>query len=577
MPTPTAHSPRHFRIVCGVLLLVIVCAYWPIIHNDFVRFDDYTYIVENRHVSSGLSLDNLRWAFSTLHSANWHPLTWISHMADCRLFGLRPGGHHVVSLVLHAVNTLLLLLFLRHSTGAFWRSAFVAALFALHPLNIESVAWAAERKNVLSTLFWLLTLLAYVKYVRRPAAVRYGMLVALFALGLMCKAMLVTMPLILLLLDYWPLRRLTEAPMIWPRIREKLPLFALAILVAIVTWFAQHHGGAVVAAQFSPVAERVAHACLSVVAYCHKVAWPVNLSAYYPYHSPTGWYRIGGAALFILTATIGAVYTRRRYPWLLVGWLWFIISLLPVIGLIRIGGQDIADRYMYVPGIGLFIVAAWGLGECGVWRPARFAIIALAGVSVVAAGMLSHVQTYIWKNSYTLFNRAIAVSPDNFFAYNSLGLALFHDGKVRTALAGFTQAVTIEPRFELGWYNKGLSLYYLDRKQEALDALQEAARRGQNNADIDQVMGWIYRDLKRDSAAIVNVRRALLKEPACAECCKDLGGIFLHKGEIDSARFYFKRALTIKPDYQLAWEGLRAVRLRCDSLGAIGPRAQDSK
>ncbi len=349
--------------ICLLLALVTALLYWPITSHDFVSFDDQEYITENPHVTPGLTWDGIAWAMSAGYASNWHPLTWISHMADCSLYGLHPGGHHLTNLLLHVANTVLLFLLLYQLTGAVWRSACVAALFAWHPVHVESVAWASERKDVLSTLFWILTLIAYSHFKSQISNLRsrqmwYFAALIFFALGLMCKPMLVTLPFVLLLLDFWPLQAASPGhPRAWPRLLvEKIPFFLLAGIASVVTYLVQKHGGAVSSLEVAPLSSRLANALVAYLRYVGKSIWPAHLAAMYPYvkHWPALW--VITAAVLVAGLSILFLLRARTSPWLIVGWLWFLGTLVPTIGLVQVGAQSMADRYTYIPGIGLFLL-----------------------------------------------------------------------------------------------------------------------------------------------------------------------------------------------------------------------------
>jgi hypothetical protein len=457
-------------LVCLGLALAVLVVFLPATRHEFVNYDDLEYVTQNGHVQAGLMWESVAWALSSTQASNWHPLTWLSHMLDCQLYGLKAGGHHLTNLLLHAVNTLLLFLVLRQMTGATWRSAFVAALFGLHPLHVESVAWVAERKDVSSTLFWMLTLWTYALYVARgegggargeggasnlrsaqhatqitrpssgltqSATLHYSLALVCFALGLMAKPMLVTLPFVLLLLDYWPLGRLqrstsnAQLPMIRRLIYEKLPFFALALASSLVTFVVQRKGGAVSSLTTLSVGARIANAAVSYARYLGKTFWPDNLSVLYPH--PGHWlvWQVAGAGLLLAGGTAGALALRRRRPYLPVGWLWYVGTLVPVIGLVQVGIQSMADRYMYVPAIGVFIMLAWGLWDLTAgWRGQRVALATGGAVALACCGAVTRSQVGYWTNSETLFRRAVQVTKKNYLAYNNLGYYLSGQGRV---------------------------------------------------------------------------------------------------------------------------------------------------
>ena len=450
-------SPEKLsRVLCLFLIAATLVVYNRVNQNSFVNFDDDRYITENAHVRAGLTWGTIRWAFSSLEQANWHPLTWLSHALDCQLFRLNPDGHHYVNLLLHAVNAMLLFLILQRATGFTWRSFAVAALFALHPINVESVAWASERKNVLSMLFFLLALGAYGWYVRKPEVRRYLVVAALFALGLMAKPQVITFPLVLLLWDYWPLGRVGSTHEFSNKVAqrgfsslviEKLPLFALSAASAIITMKAQSAGGAVRSEIEYPFAVRFGNALLAYARYLGKAVWPSHLAAMYPHpgESLQAWQAV--AAALLLGFISAGVWAARRRRYLLVGWLWFLGTLVPMIGLVQVGGQSMADRYAYLPLIGLFVMIAWGVADWAQHKhlPTRWLGIPTVLVLLIFS-LLTHRQLAYWHDSITLWSHALEVTSRNFVAEDSLGGALVNEGEYEQAIPHFRSAVEIYPR-----------------------------------------------------------------------------------------------------------------------------------
>jgi len=435
---------RPAPLVTAALLGAAFLAYLPLLHNGFVLYDDHLYITENMRVRAGLTWSNIRWALTSQEQGNWFPLTWLSHLADVQLYDLRAWGHHLTSLLLHLANTALVFFVLRALTGAVGRSAAVAALFALHPLHVESVAWASERKDVLCAFFWLLATAAYVRYARRPAAGRSALVAVLVACSLMSKPLAVTLPLTLLLLDVWPLGRLgPRGTPIARLVLEKLPLVALAAGASVLTYRAQLLGGAVAdPALFTP-ALRVGNAVLAYARYLGKTFWPQKLSVLYFYHSQrAGGWEVAAAGAALAAATLLLVLARRRRPALAIGWLWFLGVLVPMIGLVQVGVQGFADRYTYVPHIGLFVAIVWGLNDLVVRRPRlRPALAGLCVAALVAFGALTFTQAAIWRNSSTLFGQALTVSPDNLMVEMMLGRALTKEGRIEEANTHFLRAL----------------------------------------------------------------------------------------------------------------------------------------
>jgi protein O-mannosyl-transferase len=440
--------------------VITVIVFAPIRQYDFVSWDDTYYVTENANVRAGLSWPGVSWALTTGDMYYWHPVTWVSHMLDVELYGLNAGGHHLSNLFLHIASTLLLFGLLRRMTGALGRSAFVAALFAVHPLHVESVAWVAERKDVLSTFFWMLTLWAYVSYVRKPGWGRYLAALVCFALGLAAKPMLVTLPLALLLLDVWPLGRLsiiavppnrlqpTSTPTRWSvfvrLVGEKVPFIALAIGSAAVTFANQLRVGAVQDLGAVPFESRVANALASYVVYIGRMMWPARLAAFYPYPRSFSWWWAGAASLVLLAASLGALRMARRHSYVLVGWLWYLATLLPVIGLVQVGGQSTADRFTYIPLIGLFVIVSWGIPDLlARWSYRRVALPAAAGLAILACAATARLQVQHWKDSLALWTHAVEVTTGNDLAHAKLGDLLAKEGQTNEAIAHYFEAARI--------------------------------------------------------------------------------------------------------------------------------------
>ena len=463
-------TPRLRTIIfCLCLILVSSAVFEGVRTHQFV-FDDLGFISRNSVVKDGLTGNGFTWAFTTRLMGIWHPVTWLSHMVDCQLFGVAPAGHHLMNLFFHITNTLLLFLLLLFCTKAEWPSFIVAALFAIHPLHVESVAWVAERKDVLSAFFWLLTMWAYVGYVRHPGLRRYALVLIGFSLGLMAKPMLVTLPLVLLLWDYWPLRRWapqgaaaaeTGQPvgnLPYPRISlkrlvwEKIPLLILVVLFSLVTVYAQKAGAMVVSLANIPLGARISNALVAYVSYLGKTVVPINLAVLYPHpgNAILGWQALGaGLGLALLSWMI--IRRAVRYPYLLVGWLWFLGTLVPVIGLVQVGTQAMADRYTYIPLIGLFIMAAWGMADLlDRWRCPKFLLPLVAGVMIVVLGTVARFQVGHWRNAVSLFQHTLSVTQNNLLIQGALGEALYFRGEVDQALVHFQEAFRLDPPLGLG-------------------------------------------------------------------------------------------------------------------------------
>ncbi len=498
MKTETANRPLEGRWIRALFLAALSAAtlgvYWQTTGFGFLRYDDPEYISDNLLVRSGLTLEGLSWAFTTFHFANWHPVTWLSHMSDVSLFGMGAGWHHLASAILHCANAVLLFLAARRLTGASLRSGIVAALFALHPLHVESVAWLSERKDVLSGLFFMLTLLAYDRYVRRGGAGRYLGVVAFFALGLMAKAMLVTLPFVLLLLDFWPLGRTSLAPPAdgserkrtsWGHLLlEKVPLLAMALASSAVTVAAQRTGGTVAGFETLPAAARGGNAVVSYALYLYRTFIPASLGVFYPH--PGGGHpawKIVSALLLVVAISAFSFRKRREYPWLIVGWLWFLGMLVPVIGLVQIGAQAMADRYTYLPLIGVFVVAAWGSALLVSRTGLRNLLAPLWTVALVSLAILSWRQAGTWRDTETVFRRAVAVTGDNWVAHLNLGWAVEEKGRLDEAEWHYREVLRIDPSNPYAHNNIGAIRFRQDRFGEAVHHFREALRRKPDYAE----------------------------------------------------------------------------------------------
>jgi hypothetical protein len=455
----------HPAIVSGVLVLAIAAVYAQVRQFYFVDWDDGDYVTTNPHVLAGLRWSGVVWAFTTWRAGNWHPLAWLSHMLDQTLYGDWAGGHHLTSVLLHAVNSVLLFLLFRRMTGAVGRSAVVAGLFALHPLHVESVAWVSERKDVLSTCFAFLALHAWVSWTRTGRGLSYGLALGAFVLGCLSKPMVVTLPGVMLLLDLWPLRRVP--PVTRAVLREKAPFVAVAVVVSGITLVAQHD--AIASTETLPLGMRPPNVVLSYVAYLRSTLWPKGLAYFYPYREQTGLWLPLAAGLLLLVITIGAVRTARTVPYVTVGWLWYLGTLVPVIGIVQAGVQAMADRFTYVPLIGIFVIVVWGAVDLATrWRVPPAVPRALAAVALVASGVLSHRQAATWRNDRALLQHALAVTDGNYVALNMLGAAFDRDGRWEEARRYFEAAVAVRPRFHEAHFNLGLVLASMGLPAEAI-------------------------------------------------------------------------------------------------------------
>jgi protein O-mannosyl-transferase len=532
------------RYFLGVLLagLVFACLS-PVLQNRFTVYDDPEYVTENPHVNTGLNRQNAAWALTAAHSSNWHPLTWMSHALDCSIFGLSPRDHHLTSLLLHAFNTLLLFLWLSGATGSMVRSVFVALVFGLHPLHIESVAWVSERKDVLSTFFGLLVLLAYTAYAKRPGVARYAAVAICFAASLLSKQMLVTLPVVLLLLDCWPLGRKGPRGRL---ILEKLPLLALSAFAAAATIWAQRLAGSVSGIEQLPIGFRLANAVVSYAAYLVKTLWPVNLAVFYPFPVSIPAWKIAASGLAILAVSFAAVAARRRYPWIAVGWFWYLITLLPVIGIVQVGMQAMADRYMYIPMIGLLVATAWSFSG---------RVAAAAGaVAVVACAIVSWRQLPVWKDGVALFTHAIAVTENNFVAHDNLGIEFDRRGRYDEALEHYRGTLRIKPgdrhgeaNYAQANFDKGERLFAAGKLDDALAVFREGLRYRPRNALAHAGTGLILSQQQQLPAAIAALRRAVEIDPTLAKAHMGLGVALAWSGKPAEARKSFEDTLRYDP------------------------------
>lgn len=487
--TRTPSSTLKLGVVCAALVVAVLAVYSRAARDSFVDYDDPVYVTANPHVRAGPTAETLAWALTTGSHANWQPLTWISHAVDWRLFGEKPGRHHMVSVAFHAADAALLLLALFLMTGALWRSAAVAALFALHPLHVESVVWISERKDVLSTFFLMLVLVTYAFHARRPRRATRFLVPVLMALGLAAKPMLVTLPFVLLLLDAWPLRRYDVARGLPPRslVVEKIPLFALSAASSVITWTVQQRGGAMTSSEVLPFAARLANALVSYVTYLGRMVWPTKLGVLYPIDfSIPPWKEL--AAIAILAALTGAaVAARRRAPYLLTGWLWYLGTLVPVIGLVQVGVQSSADRYTYVPAIGIFLAVAWGLADLfGRASVGKAALATVAALALAACSIQTWRQIGYWKDSIALFTHTLEVTSGNYVIENNLGGALLRAGRTDEAIAHFEAARRIRPDYASALSNLGLARQNQGRLGEAIALYRQALK-----ADRDHVEAWL--------------------------------------------------------------------------------------
>jgi hypothetical protein len=533
------HERRSFILVCLGLALITLAVYWPIMHDDFVNFDDRQYIVENPHVNSGVTASNIAWAFKSGEASNWHPLTWISHMIDCSLFGLNPAGHHFGNLFFHIVNTLLVFTILSLLTGATWRSAFVAALFAWHPMRVESVAWAAERKDVLSGFFFLLTLLAWTQFVRRSnthsskSKLFYMLALISFACGLMSKPMVVTLPFVLLLLDVWPLQRFDDLTIrrFGKLVLEKIPFFIVATVGSVVTFLVQNKE----AVSHPALQAQLANIFLSYIGYISKLIWPTNLAVIYPLSRHLPVLPTIGAAILLLICSLLVINHRRRYPYLFTGWFWFVGMLVPTIGIVQIGSATMADRYTYLPGIGFFILIAWGASEFIKGAPQLKKYLPIAA-SIALVGLLgvTSVQIGYWQNTLKLFYHAVSVTSGNYAAENLLGKAFEEYGDNDRALVCYSDSVAIEPKFPPSQYNLAVCLLTLGRTNDALAHFRICAQFPDQDAQTDYALGFYLNRCGAPREAVQLLQRAIEQQPQFPQAQSLLGKIVVAHPKLTS-------------------------------------------
>jgi protein O-mannosyl-transferase len=549
--------PKFPRIaaICFVLTVLTVAAFWQVKDNGFITYDDVAYVTQNPQVQGGLSISGLRWAFTATAAGYWHPLTWLSHMLDWQLYGADPRGHHLTSLFFHVINTLLLFWVLVRFTRRLWPAALVAALFAWHPLHVESVAWAAERKDVLSAFFWLLTMWAYLRYVERPGTWRYLVILVCFALGLMAKPMVVTEPLVLLLLDYWPLGRWPGQAVIttgrrktklapeggvrrsaWRLVREKVPLLVLAAIFCLITIIMQSQAWAVISTDLLPFWPRLQNALVSYVSYLVMMFWPLHLAIYYPhplsglpYSTGLPWWQVAGAGLILAGVTALVYRGARRFPYLPVGWLWYLVTLVPVIGLLQAGGQAMADRFTYIPLIGIFLILAFGVSDWAGGIKLRQGVIAAAWcLALMACLLLTWRQVGYWRDSESLFTHTVKVTANNYLAYANLGLAYDQMGRRHEAIASFYQALRLNPKMH----------------------------------DVCNILGIDLAERGDVAAAIPLFQQAIRQHPEMDEAYHNLGLAYLKQGRSSEAREMFQAALKKNPGNAGAREMLKALQGR---------------
>ncbi len=565
-----SRSPRRLNGCVGiVLVLVTLTTFWPVKNFEFVALDDDVYVTENSHVQSGLSWDSLIWSFK-IHSSEWHPLTWLSHMADYTLYGLSPQGHHFTNLLFHSANTLILFLVLSRIFQNVWVSGLMAMLFGIHPLRIESVAWVAERKDVLSAFFWTLSMWAYLSYVERGGTKRYLVVFLFFILGLMAKPMVVTLPFILLLLDYWPLGRVqfkspqAAAHSQLPRLEnqkdssstifqlfiEKIPFFILSLLLCFLTLFVARSGGAVKSIESYPVGMRISNALVSYIHYIGKMFWPHPLACFYPYPDNIPLWQAVGAGSLVLAISILAVRSARKHPYFFVGWFWYLITLVPVIGLVQAGDQAMADRFTYLPLIGLlFIIAGGSAAFLKESRHRKTILFACACFLIVVCAVGTRSQMKYWQDSRTLFERAVQVTSNNYLAHNNLGAVLVDGGKFEEAIPHFAEALRIKPNYADAHYNLANALAKQGNVREAIEHHQAALQITPRDVRVRNRLGVLLAGQGRYQEAVGYFEEVLRIDPAYADAYNNIGVALSEQGRYQEAIKHFQEALRLNPNF----------------------------
>jgi Tfp pilus assembly protein PilF len=551
-------SHHNFRewLIAFFLILGTLMVFWPVLNYEFINYDDDTYVSENPHIQDGLTWEGIKWAFSmdsgsaSQHADFWIPMTFISHMITIELFGLDPGGHHLVNLMIHIMNTALLFWALRNLTGALWKSGFVAALFAIHPLHIESVAWVTERKDVLSTLFWILTLWAYLFYTKRPEVYRYLLVAFTFSLGLMAKPMVMTLPFVLLLLDYWPLQRIHwgDHRTTLKRVLEKSPLIILTGICLMLTLLVQQKWETVGSLEAFPLGSRIGNALISYSSYIGKMFWPLDLAVLYPHPgNQLPLELIVGSALLLLAITILTVWWSSKAPYLIVGWLWFLGTLVPVIGLIQVGQQAMADRYTYIPLIGLFIIIAWGIPDLiPKWRHQKLFLSLGAGLILPSLMVIAWFQVQHWRNSISLFKHAIETTGTNYVSYHNLGLAFQTEGRFEEAIGEYQKAMAIKPNAALH-NNMGVIFEKQGLFNEAIREYQEAVALRAHYARPHYNLANVYFRQERLNEAILEYQKAITITPNYLEAHLNLGKAYGRTGQLEKAIQEFNTVLKLNP------------------------------
>jgi tetratricopeptide (TPR) repeat protein len=568
----TLYRIRLEILICLFLVLATFAVYWQVREFSFVNYDDDSYVTDNPHVRDGLTFENVEWAFSTGYASNWFPMTWLSHMLDCQLYGLDPAGHHLTSVVLHILNSVLLFCAFRTMAGDVWQSGFAAALFALHPLHVESVAWVAERKDVLSTLFWMLTIWSYANYVTCKGKGAYLLTLVLFALGLMAKPMLVTLPFVLLLLDLWPLRRMSATPRtgsgdglrkgstLLSLILEKWPFLMLAAASSTATFIAQRSGGAVRSLEEWPLDVRIGNALVSYVAYLGRALVPRDLAVFYPHTGAPPTLQVALACVLLVVVSLVVIRAWKKQPYLAVGWFWYLGTLVPVIGLVQVGAQAMADRYTYVPLIGVFTMVGWGVPALTRgWRFHRTGLATAAAVVLPVLMVSAHMQVRYWENSVTLFEHALEATANNYIAHNNLGMALAKEGRHAEAAQQYRLAVEVNPNFAKAHFNLGAASYEAGRAAEAVVHYLRALQLDPDWREAHYNVGIALASVGELDEAVRHYLEAIRIDPHDARSLNNLANVLVKQGKMDEAIRRFSEALQADPDDAAAHNNLGAT------------------
>jgi hypothetical protein len=556
MPNNTRISAKIQKLLIYFLLATITLAvYWQVKQFDFVNFDDNLYITGNPVIQSGITWEGIRWAFETKYFGLWNPLVWVSFMLDHQLYGLKAGGYHMTNVILHILSTLMLFWLFSRMTKEIWKSAFVAALFALHPLHVESVAWIAERKDVLSAFFWMLTLCLYVRYTEKPAAIRYMPVLFSFVLALLSKPMVVTLPVMMILLDYWPLKRFETRdgnPLLW-QLKEKLPFFLLSIIAVSIILFPVilSSTGAGASIKHISLFDRLANAPLAFFGYVAKTFWPGGMAVFYPFPAQIPLWQTAAATLLIGAVSVAVIMMMKRLPHLFVGWLWYAITILPVIGIIQIGNFSMTDRYHYLPSIGIAVMLAWGIPFLFTGKAGRI-LFPVAASFLITLSFLSWRQCGYWKNSVELWSHAVNVTTDNYMAHNNLAFALLEKGETQQALYHYNRAVEIN-NYPAAHYNIGVVNYRLGQYREAIERFEKAIQEDPDYAAAHYNLGFVNHGLGRYQAAMKSYNETIRLNPLHADAFNNRALIYIKMGNYFSGCSNAKKACKLGNCKTLAW------------------------